>query len=176
MKFGIMAVDPGGTSGVATGLFNTKGPAGRSTRALLARAVEKDAIRVEQIYGGPDYKTVGYDTGHVHRVLGAWISFNNRARALGAERVDLVIEDFQLRQRSVDLAPVQITAGLECLIVERPHSIVVPIKQPASEAMGYATNVRLKEWRVYPLTVGKEHARDALRHLVLRASKRLEEL
>jgi hypothetical protein len=40
--------------------------------------------------------------------------------------------------------------------------------------MTYATNERLRAWGVYPLTVGKEHGRDAIRHLALRASKILD--
>lgn len=186
-KFGVMAVDPGGVSGICQGLFNVKRIRGNLTmRKLLARAVEKDSIRVDQIFGGPDYKTVGYDTGHVHRIVAAWTRFVfhcNVGMEIPTNCIFLVFEDFQLRQRSAELDPVQITAGFECVMVERPginasglSSANLPalIKQMPSEAMTYATNARLKEWGVYPLTRGKEHGRDAMRHVVLRASKILD--
>jgi hypothetical protein len=160
MKFAAMAVDPGGTTGVAEGLFN----AGRadSTAGLLRRAVRKNALRVYHVEGDYSYQA---------RVLArAWRDFSFYAvaeRGIPAEAVVLVFETFALRQRSVDLAPVKVTSGFVTL------AGFEPIYQEPSEAMTYATNERLKLWGAYPLTVGKEHARDALRHLTLRASKAL---
>lgn len=183
-KFAIMAVDPGGVSGVAQGLF--RGDKAGSTSALMKRAVRKGAVKVAEVYGGPDYKTVGYDTGHVHRLIAAWSSFvfhANSGMSIPLYNIYLVFEDFQLRQSAADLAPVQVTAGFESVMVEKPAiccsglsvgNLPAITKQMPSEAMTYATNARLKLWDLYPLTRGLEHARDATRHLCLKASKILD--
>lgn len=183
-KFAIMAVDPGGVSGVAQGLF--RGDRAGSTSALMKRAVRKGAVKVAEVYGGPAYDRVGYDTGHVHRLIAAWSSFvfhANVGMSIPLYNIYLVFEDFQLRQRSADLSPVQVTAGFECVMVEKPKiccsgfgvgNLPAIRKQMPSEAMTYATNERLRLWGLYPLTRGKDHARDATRHLALRASKILD--
>jgi hypothetical protein len=179
-----MTVDPGGTTGVAQGLFNTKG--GRlSTKALLSRAVRKEAIRVAQVVPA-ESPGPRAESAHVAAILyRAWLDFNYRATVelgVNVPDVHLVIEDFQLRQRSAELSPVEVThAFLAYLRGETGTWAAMSLSpegrlhfQAASEAKTYATNDRLKAWGVYGLTVGKEHGRDAVRHLALRASKILD--
>lgn len=170
-----MTVDPGDTSGIAQAFLRPD--LARSTEQLFRRALEKDAIRVSQIDGTEGLKDAakGYSTGHVHQIVCAWKSFLFKAQVgYGIPRgaIYLVFEDFQLRQRSAELSPVQVTAGFECVIAGMPSAIHRVIRQPASEAKGYATDARLRKWGLW--TVGKEHGRDATRHLALRASKVLD--
>jgi hypothetical protein len=182
-KFSVMAVDPGGTTGVAQGLFNTKG--GRLSMAALAgRAVRKDAIRVAQVVPAED---PGPRAGAAHQaaiLYRAWLDFNFKATVeMGVNVPDthLVIEDFALRQRSVELDPVAVTHALLAYLRGETGTWAAMSLTPSDrlhfqmpgEAMTYATNERLRLWGVYPLTIGKEHARDATRHLLLRASKLL---
>lgn len=189
-KFAIMAVDPGGTTGVAQGIFNVSRMKGElTTRGLLNRAVKKKALRVEQIYPASAYRDQGR-LASVSMSIGvyrAWLSFSYRCLvdlAIPMPYIFLIFEDFALRQRSAELSPVEVTQGVLVLLATGEispaevgmgwPSIRVDQQlrfQMPSEAMTFATNERLKLWGVYPLTVGKEHARDALRHVVLGASK-----
>lgn len=164
-----MAVDPGETTGVAQAFLAPSECL--TTEALFERCLEKRSIRVAHVVGGKAQDAPGYDFYHVRALLSAWERFVFKAHVeygLPIDCIYLVFEDFQLRQRSANLSPVQVTAGFECLLAGR-HRIV---KQSASEAKGYATDARLRKWGLW--TVGKEHGRDATRHLALRASKILQ--
>lgn len=182
-KFAVMTVDPGGTTGVAQGLFNTKG--GRlSTKALLSRAARKEAIRVAEVVSCPNPGPRAEAAHQAAILYRAWLDFNFKATVelgVSVPDVQLVIEDFALRQRSVDLAPVAVTNALLAYLRGETGTWAAMSLGPdrihfqmPSEAMTYATNERLKGWGVYGLTVGKEHGRDAVRHLALRASKILD--
>lgn len=173
-KFAIMAVDPGETTGVATGLFNA-GRAGTSVAGLLRRAARKGAINVDQIEGGGDYP----ETAQAWRLYKMWNEFNFNAHVemgVGIPHILLVIEDFQLRQRSADLSPIRVTWGFLALLKGESGAWAALslgtsrlIFQGPSEAMTFATKDRLEKWGLW--TVGKEHGRDATKHLALRASK-----
>lgn len=91
----------------------------------------------------------------------------------------IVIEDFVLRKFSSArelLSPVRLTARFEerlkCMGDKRPI-----IKQPGSLAMSAITDVRLKKMGLYNPLIGKEHARDAVRHNLtwLKRAKKLAE-
>lgn len=84
---------------------------------------------------------------------------------------DVVIEDFVLRQgiarsgagsRRVTLSPVRITAMLEYAL-----GLSLP-KQSAADAKTFATDARLRTWGTY---VRGDHARDAMRHAMLRLAR-----
>lgn len=76
-------------------------------------------------------------------------------------------EDFILRKFSMGrelLAPVRINARFEDRMYTNGKSgLLVPPQQP-SLAMSMVTDERLKLWGFYNPTIGKPHARDALRH------------
>lgn len=179
-KFAIMAVDPGGTTGVATALLN--GKRAGSTAALLRRAVKKDALRVEQVEPAEAYRGTRYaatvQAGLLYRM---WHDFVHRAYVENGVPINclfLVIEDFQLRQRSADMAPIRVTEALLAHLAGRHNAWDGMIRldhclrfQQPSEAMTYATNERLRRWGVW--SIGKQHGRDATRHLALLASKAL---
>lgn len=183
-KFAIMAVDPGGTTGVAQALLRTD--RGETTKAMLRRAVRKEALKVGQVVAADVDRGTRFDAlGQAAAVWRAWRDFAYRAQVeygVPVPYIFLVIEDFALRQRDAELSPVEVTFALLALLrtemgtwptfstrVEQRLRFQMP-----SQAMTYATNERLKGWGVYPLTVGKEHARDALRHLALGASRVLQ--
>lgn len=187
-KFAMMTVDPGGTTGVAQGLFNVARLGDvLTTRRLLKRAMLKKVIRVDQIYPASAYRGLGRlaSVSMSVQIYRVWLSFQYRCLVeLGVPMpyIFLVFEDFALRQRSAELSPVEVTSGVLTLLATgeiEPNGMGWPSIRPEqqlrfqmpSDAMTYATNERLKSWGVYPLTVGKEHARDALRHLALGASK-----
>lgn len=166
--FGIMTVDPGKCSGAAAGIFRRSGPGDGSVRQTLRRAVRKgtiNAVELESPYWEQAWE-----------LAGTWHSFKYKCNVefgIPASCILLLVENFQLRQMAVDLAPVEVTAGLRSVLVT-PSSAGwhdpaegVLFRPMPSEAMGYATNERLKQWGVYPLSIGSEHKRDALRHLCL---------
>lgn len=79
------------------------------------------------------------------------------------------MEDFILRTFSMGrelLAPVRISARFEDRLYSQGKSdLLVPAQAP-SLAMSTVTDERLKLWNLYAPTVGKPHARDALRHAI----------
>lgn len=158
MKFAIMTFDPGGTTGCATGLFNTEGA--DDMAALLRRAVRKRALSSWEVKG----------EWHVQpwKIMEAWDIFYDKAARLGVDPayIHFVAEDFQLRQRSADLAPVAILCGVRTLLEDEADRL--EIQQP-SEAKKFATNDRMRRWGVWQ--VGSEHRRDAVRHLCVKTSK-----
>lgn len=179
--FGIMAIDPGETTGVAQGFFRVKGG---TTRDTLGRAARKGALRVEEIVAAEAYRGGRFD-GTIQAALlyRLWqrFQFQSMEWTVPVPYTFLVIENFALRQRSANLAPVRVTEALLGMLCSpsgtwaaAPRLDTALRFQEPSEAMGYARNDRLKNWSVYPLTRGKEHARDALRHLCLGVSHVLD--
>lgn len=179
-RFAIMAVDPGETTGVARAFLNAK--RAETTQALLRRAVRKGALSVDEVRcdaASPGPK--GESAVQGAKLYAMWRDFQFKANvelSIPYGAIHLVIEDFQLRQRSAELWPVEVRAAFiaylrgesgawsgivreDCLYFQQP-----------SQAMTYATNERLKRWGVW--TVGKEHGRDATRHLALLASRVLD--
>jgi hypothetical protein len=172
----VFTVDPGGTTGVARGLFN-RGHA--TAAATLQEAVEGETIAA-WVETGP-----AVDQAWMIAIdFAQWRGKLLRDRRVKSANVFLVIEDFQLRQRSVELSPVEVTAGILTLLQTpkwaptRPQVTRLPVaieRQSPSDAKSYATNDRLRAWGLYPLGRGKgDHKRDALRHLALKVNRLME--
>lgn len=147
----------------------------------MRRAVRKDALRVEEIRAAtcPGHPRAG-SASQASQLYRTWLRFQKFAWDAGVPygAIFLIIEDFQLRQRSAELWPVEVTHALLALLMGaegtwagcvRPDCI--DFQQP-STAMTYATNERLRRWELW--TRGKEHGRDATRHLALAASRVLD--
>lgn len=182
-KFAIMTVDPGGTTGVAQGLFKVVGEP--TTSKLMRRAVRKKVVRVDQVVPASAYReTVAASTSMAIQVYRAWNKFQFKALVeLGIPMpyIFLVFERFQLRQRDTELSPVEVTHATLALLAAGeidPNGMTWPsIRwdqqlrfQEPSTAMTYATGERLRLWGLWDLTKGKDHARDATKHLALAAS------
>jgi hypothetical protein len=157
----IFAIDPGGTTGIAAGVFDLR----RITVAkTIVRARAKGNLKTWNIKGtnvAQNWEiaravTDFYYTVHIER---AWITFDS---------FYVVTEDFNLRQMSADLAPVERNSGIETLLApafkerwERVWS-----KQTASQAKSFCNDKMLDRWG---LLRGKTpHERDATRHLASR--------
>jgi len=92
---------------------------------------------------------------------------------IDANRVDLVVyETFRISARTVKQTQAGSLVAIETIGVARwlcDGAGVEFINQDPGEAMGFATNERLKHLGVYATA---DHARDAVRHLVLVCIKR----
>ena len=160
-----MAIDPGRATGVARGLFWA-------------------------------------DTVYEQRMGGERVG-----RAYGVEegfRIWLVVESFALRQVNVDLTGVAVAAGFYTLLVPRDAGLdgrldmpgrsspdsryamgVTVVEQSPSDAKGWATDRRLKEWGLWQTAHAKvrgkdgrlraggkgDHRTDAVRHMALRVAR-----
>ena len=98
---------------------------------------------------------------------------------IGSPCVHLVFERFDLRQRSVELSPVAVTAGVETLLMPGSSGVVAGFVldlgfgrgQTPSDAKRFGTSDRLREWGLWSVSRGSEHRRDAARHLALRVAR-----
>lgn len=184
----IMTVDPGGKTGIAYGWFNL---AADSVGSCIARAKRKGSITAIELAGDPIAQGV-----ELHNIYLEFVFRSHVELQLPYDAIHVVFEDFQLRQKHADLAPVKITAAFDSLLREKiskkqitkkskktDHAVklrtisqfacyVIPTLQSPSNAMTYATNDRLRAWDAW--IVGSEHARDAMRHLCLKINALLE--
>ncbi len=170
----VMAVDPGGTSGVAWGVYD-----------LNAGSVP-DIIASGQMTGCAE--VTGAEEWQAAKIVEQWKDFEMFARIkLDAAGCILVFEDFILRvgRGSSDragLSPVRITSLVYGLLMSHHVGTAAPwgmdawqsalesqmipwkLQQPSS-AKNFATKERLKRWGLWE--VGARHARDAWRHVAL---------
>lgn len=187
---GIMAVDPGGTTGVVSGIV----PRGGSVKGILKRTRSRSAeqIKAAELRAGTTWSA---DLSVALALAERWEAFAKNCLKLGIHP-ELVVEDFQLRQRNVDLMPVNVRSALEGVLwmagrveadlragdafepgaVNRRFGGVpgmefawAPIYQQPSEAKGYGTDARLRQWGLWER--GMPHARDAWRHFGFRVLK-----
>ncbi len=152
----VMAVDPGGTTGVYAGWVDLK-PTRRETLTkgkLNEKAVEvtgdylEQARRLSQIFVG--------------------FSFACNEANIGVANRHLAIENFVLRRRQEggatgNLTSIWVAAAFACSISELPASEVT--WQMPSSAKALATDQRLKDWGLW--IKGSTHKRDAARHFAL---------
>ena len=151
-----MGVDPGKTTGWATGLFH---------RAAIFENERADDLIPGGIVELKMGQVAGNENGQVDKLIEKVNEF---------EPDVLVIEDFELRKllKSRDLlSPVRVGHKLDYAIYNRNrrqypavHSEIKIEWQMPALAMTTATDDRLKLWGLY--NPGKEHARDGSRHVV----------
>lgn len=171
---GLFAVDPGGKTGCAEGLFEL-----RRAKTVGERFAQGSELRSWEVHGDELEQGVQLAT--------EFEAFRRTCWASGVRRVELVIEDFNLRPTGIGstaragLAPVRVTSTMLGVRIGKAlqwetttgrvsvgTDVPVVYQQP-SEIKGFATNARLKKWGVY--VVGSDHRRDAVRHLAVRLAK-----
>ena len=165
----IFAVDPGETTGCSTVLANLRFI---TVAAAMRRARSKGNIKTwvergsftEQAWTISRAIVEFYYNVHIERGL------------IEANSMYIVVEDFQLRMMSANLAPIWVTAGLETLLsnaldgswdLDGFYS-----KQTPSEAKGFVSDEMLKRWGLFHKRT--DHERDALRHIARRIDKLLK--
>jgi len=149
----VISVDPGGTTGWSIMACHEEAMVDRDVPILMnIEHEERGQIPCIGIEGGEE-ACAEYIVG----------------MALAWPGACLCIESFYIRQMSVDLSPVRITAmikyGLYKAAHEGPTNLVVVEQQPAM-AKTVATNDHLKKWGFWNKTEGMDHARDADRHSI----------
>ena len=177
-KVGVFAMDPGGKTGLAWAVADLSLP---NTRTILQNLTLKDSITVE----GDEYQQIKEISQH-------WMKFFRDAvkeAGIHFKRVDFVSEDFIPRPSSHQqapgkegISPVRILWGVEGYRLGRADewqqrrrtkqrrlvSIPRVILQHPSQAAGFGTSDRLRDWDLW--VVGKEHERAAWKHVALRVA------
>jgi len=170
MNIGIFAVDPGGATGVAWGIFDPKHKEG------LAGSIKDRML--------PGSTTVeGDERTQIKELASLWADFYRscvRSACLPPDHVFLAVENFVLKpgqtaggtDSTISLALIW---GLEGYRMGRRDEwrehkrgqVVMPGMhlQMAGDAVQTAPNARLKEWGIW--VVGREHERSAWRHVAL---------
>lgn len=160
-----MAVDPGTHTGVAWAVLGAKG----TIAARLATALSP--VESETLTG-----SYTQQAAWLYSLFG---KIQEDSQDLSEEkgvdiRLDIAVEDYILtRFDSSDregLDPVRVTSAFNMLLAVDPYSPKIELQQ-ASDAMGYATNDRLRHWGVWVPGSQREHERDARRHLLLCAAR-----
>ena len=158
----IMAVDPGLTTGVAQGVFTIGDPSGMVPELLAVgrgmRTFEISNSEIEE----------HWEVSAAIEIVKEWRWFRNEWPSCEHR---LVLEDWTARLplRSagrVVLSPARIASCVEGLLANQEIGRAGEIKyQRPADAKTYATDRRLKEWKLW--VKGSDHQRDANRHLAL---------
>jgi hypothetical protein len=174
-RIGIFTVDPGGTTGLAWGLANAPTSGKASWQDVFKNLQHAGSASVEHGNNQSDIVV------HNQRVMNWWEEFVDTV----ARQVDhyvFVVEDFILRPNvkggsaRSGLAPVRHGSVLQWEIMTRwmDDGDVEFVYQSASRAKGMVTDARLRDCEHW--VRGREHERDARRHLGLRVALELERL
>lgn len=162
-----MTVDPGGTTGCATGIFRTdRGDDMLAT--VFARAVKKNQISTWEEKGPCELQS--------RAIVAHWTQFQfhcNVEFAIPLPNIYLVMEDFALRELQAQLMAVEIKGGVKSLLVGKHGNW--PLGQIHFQTPSTAkrrNNAMLKELGVY--VTRSEHQRDATRHLVAKVNDILD--
>jgi len=164
----VFAIDPGGTTGVATVVADlalvTVARAMKRARAKgFVNTWKQGGGHVEQSWAISKELVDFFFKTHIERGL---VEHNN---------FFVVMESFELRLMGADLSPVEVKAGIETLVCNalRPQWLNGEFyqTQTASEAKGFCTDQMLDRWGL--LRGRSPHERDALRHVARRLDKLL---
>lgn len=164
-----MAMDPGGTTGVAWGIFD------------LSDTIAH-ALRTKRRAGSESFK--GDPVDQIHPLAKLWGEFRNLCHftyGIPVDQIDLVIEDWIVRPKVVltghtPVLPVMISWGVIGYRMgardeyennyRGPTAPLEVIWQQPGPAMNLGTSARLKSWDCWP--VGRPHEREAWCHVALR--------
>lgn len=170
----IASIDPGGTTGVAMGIYNLHRTDG-TVAEIMDRARLKNQITT--------FTTKGHHVVQALEIAGRVGVFVGQANKM-ATRLNgrfgtfVVIEDFNLRMMSAELSPVEVTAAFDLLVTAEfgvhPENFGdngFYTKQSASEAKGFCNDRMLRKWKLFQGRTA--HERDALRHTARRLDRLL---
>jgi len=170
MNIGVFAVDPGGATGVAWGIFDPGAKDGL-----------EGALRDRMLHGSTT--VTGDERTQISELAQLWSDFYNscvRSALLPPQNVWLVVEDFVLKPGETaggkdSTYPVALIWGLEGYRMGRlyewrqhkrgPAHVPPMILQMAGQAKSVATNAKMKDWGIW--VVGREHERSAWAHIAL---------
>lgn len=165
----VMAVDPGGTTGIATALINIEQP---TVASCIKRAMRKGHINTWNLTGP-----------YVDQVLAIqkassefWYEVHILKAYIQAMRCSLVVEGFEIHTLAADVIPLQILSGLETLdaagngAAKHGDDFFV-VQRPMDQQ--FCTDEMLQDWGLWK---GKStHERSALKHLAKRIDGLLKE-
>jgi len=172
MRIAVFGQDPGGTTGLAWGIFDLDLP---NIAEVMKQRTDSDQVQV-----------TGDEHDQIRRIANHWHKFFRTAvmrNGLHYSRCYYVSEDFVLRGGDMaagkdGTSPERICWGVEGYrmgmadLWNQQHRgqskkliIPKPVFQQAGMAKGYATKERLKDWDCW--IVGKEHSRSAWQHIGL---------
>jgi hypothetical protein len=165
----VLAVDPGGTTGVAGGYVELQS----TLKATLATLSRRKAVEVE----GP-----WLDHGkQIAKIMSNFVFTANVENGLPLDNIHIVFEDFVLRMpaSTANLTSIWVAAGAVAMYQHRAPLLsgegeveldpVPIIWQQAGQAKSLASNDRLRLWDLWE--VGSAHKRDAWRHFAVRVNK-----
>ena len=157
----VMAVDPGGTTGVAAAFVR---PRATVKETLLDIPVRK-SVEVKGDWLSQAREIAGLMNDFVYNA--------HEVAEIPLARIHFVFEDFVLRMpaRTTNLTSVWVMAATVGIANGLLSSGVKLAYQQPSVGKGYATNPRLKLWGLY--VVGSEHERDAWRHVAYRVANEI---
>jgi hypothetical protein len=168
MNVGVFAVDPGGHTGLAWGIFDPGHKEG-FTGALRDRLLSGSTT------------IIGDERTQIAEMSSLWSDFYNacvRSACLPPQNVWLVVEDFILKPGETAggkdaTSPIALIWGLEGYRMGRlyefqqhkrgPAHMPEMVLQLAGQAKTVATNARMKDWGIW--VVGREHERSAWAHV-----------
>jgi hypothetical protein len=163
----IFSIDPGGTTGCATGLIDLRQI---TVKKAMKRAVAKQNLNTWEEQGTPVEQAWSIS----RKILDFLFTVHIEKSYIENRSFYIVSESFEIRQMGADLAPVKVQSGFETLLSgafkDSWKKDGFYRTQTASEAKGFCSDHMLDLWG---LLKGKTpHERDALRHL----SKRVDTL
>ncbi len=162
----IAVVDPGGVTGCARALI----PVGSLD------SISEAVVQADQLESWEEEGSIADQAQSVVDIMNDWFIEVNMFGNIPVPHMFLVVESFVLRQRHADLSPLKLIERIETLwssvSADPVGSWPVIEYQTPSDAKSYVTNKRLREWGGW--VVGSEHRRDAMRHLLLKASRILQ--
>lgn len=169
-KHAVLAIDPGGTSGVAAGYVQL----GSTFKETVKTLEHNKAIEVKG-----EWLDQAVQLAHI---MDRFVFTANVENLVPLDNIHIVVEDFVLRRRQQGGATGNLTSIWVAAAAVAMHLNVAPWDgapmlaeranvewQQASQAKGFATNERLKMWGLWE--VGSEHKRDAWRHWAVKVNK-----
>jgi hypothetical protein len=172
---GIFALDPGGSSGLAWGIFDV------SPNTPVAESLKKGQHKGSTTIEGEEHD-------QIEAIFEVWARFYATCVHVGCldpTEVEFVSEDFVQRPGSSGgkegNSPIRVMWGVEGYRMgraaefkgrkkskSRVHAPRMILQMPG-DASSFGTSARLKEWDCW--VVGREHERSAWKHIGLRVAK-----